>query len=314
MEGKKRCLISFSGGETSAYMLWWLLNNKADEYEFAVVFANTGQEREETLEFVRDCGEHFGIDIVWVEAVPRFKLNGKAAKIVDYLSEIRVVKWVGGRRGTKHKIVDFETADRSGLVFETEIARYGIPNMASIHCTRELKLRPITSYLRSIGWKRFTYLSAIGIRSDEMDRINKKYKEEKLYYPLISDRPMTKPKINFWWDTQPFRLNLKGYQGNCKWCYKKSDNKLKLIAQENPEVFDFPIRMEEKYGDWIPPDRLKELIEEGKDIPTEFRFFRGHKSAKDILEESKTFDRSVLDDSDVYDDSESCDIYSHCGD
>ena len=71
--------------------------------------------------------------------------------------------------------------------------------------------------------------------------------------------------------------------------------------------------MEQIYGNWIPPDRLAELNEKGKEIPTNIKFFRSHKSAKDILENSKTFDKNVKDDSDVYDDTESCDIYAECG-
>ena len=58
---------------------------------------------------------------------------------------------------------------------------------------------------------------------------------------------MTKPKINFFWKTMPFRLNLRGYQGNCKTCWKKSDKKLWLIAKESPEQFNFMNDMEEKY-------------------------------------------------------------------
>jgi hypothetical protein len=34
-----------------------------------VVFANTGQEREETLEFVKQCDDHFGFGTVWIEGV-----------------------------------------------------------------------------------------------------------------------------------------------------------------------------------------------------------------------------------------------------
>lgn len=126
--------------------------------------------------------------------------------------------------------MSFETASRNGEPFEKVIQRYGIPNKKFPHCTRELKLRPMTKYLRSIGWKKGSYHTAVGIRVDEIDRVAADRKEKGLIYPLISDRPMTKPKINFWWSQQPFRLKLKGYQGNCKDCYKKSDNKLLTMA------------------------------------------------------------------------------------
>ena len=52
---KKKLLVSFSGGETSAFMAQWLWKHKQDEYEMLFVFANTGQEKEETLQFVDKC-------------------------------------------------------------------------------------------------------------------------------------------------------------------------------------------------------------------------------------------------------------------
>ena len=61
-------------------------------------------------------------------------------------------------------------------------------------------------------------------------------------------KPMTKKMINFYWQNMPFRLKLKGYQGNCVTCYKKSDKKLFQIAKENPKAFDFFDRMEKQYG------------------------------------------------------------------
>ena len=175
----------------------------------------------------------------------------------------------------------------------------------------------MTSYLRSIKWKRNSYYSAIGIRIDEIDRVNSNREELKLIYPAISMKPMTKPQINGFWQLQPFRLNLKGYQGNCKWCFKKHDPKLWQLAKETPEIFDFPMKMEKKYGNYITPDRVRHLKKEDKEIPKEedrgYTFFRKNRNTKDILEESKDSNRQIIDDSQIYE-TESCEIYSNCGD
>jgi len=61
-------LISFSGGRTSAMMTKYLLENYKDKYNMIVVFANTGKERKETLDFVNMCDKEFGFNCVWVEA------------------------------------------------------------------------------------------------------------------------------------------------------------------------------------------------------------------------------------------------------
>ena len=61
--------ISFSGGRTSAYMLYRILEAHDMQLpdEVVVCFANTGKEEEATLEFVRDCEKYWNVPIVWLE-------------------------------------------------------------------------------------------------------------------------------------------------------------------------------------------------------------------------------------------------------
>src|SRR6185437_11063399 len=200
----RKLLVSFSGGRTSAYMAHRLMNEFAGELRF--VFANTGCEDERTLIFVDRCAKEWGIEIVWIEALVHH----------------------GERVSCTHRIVDFATASRHGEPFEQMILKYGIPNKNFPHCTRELKQRPIQSYMRAIGWdEEFT---AIGIRSDEPGRINPKREELRLVYPLAHWFPTNKRSINEWWDDQPFKLGLMEHEGNCVWCWKKSLTKLIRIA------------------------------------------------------------------------------------
>ena len=146
---------------------------------------------------------------------------------------------------------------------------------------------------------------------DEFDRINSKANDLRIIYPLINKdmQPMTKKHINFFWSQQTFRLKLKGYQGNCITCYKKSNNKLYQIAQENPKAFDFFDLMEQKYGNvnGVVPDKKQVLSNEDY----KNTIFRNFKTAKNIIEESKLFDKKIIDD---HIETESCEIFSNCGD
>lgn len=220
---ERRLLISFSGGETSALMAKLIHDRMSNEYdEIVTVFANTGQENEETLEFVHRCDREFDWGVVWIEA------------------DVSPARGVG----TRAQVVDFQTASRAGEPFEAVIAKYGIPNQAFSHCSRELKARPIHRWARERGWVAGSYDTAIGIRTDEIDRMSPNAEAERLIYPLVSRFPFTKPAVNEFWTRQPFRLQLKGYQGNCKWCWKKSLRKHLTIINESPDAYAFPERME----------------------------------------------------------------------
>lgn len=286
-------LISFSGGETSAYMTWWMLNFAKDKFKnIEVVFANTGQEHENTLIFVDKCDKELGFNTVWIEAVQHH----------------------GQKKSACHRIVSYNEADRVGAVYEDMIKKYGIPNQKFPSCTRDLKLNPIKSYAKSLGWGD-NYTTAIGIRSDEVDRISVNAKKHKIIYPLIQMNPMTKPQINKWWDTQSFRLNITGYQGNCVWCWKKTFRKHYTLIEENPEYYDFPRRMEKTYGE-IGPEFKKQFVHGYKRT-----FFRGNKSVDDLFhdyEKIKNSFEKFHDENRVYDSSldigggcgESCEVFS----
>jgi hypothetical protein len=73
--------------------------------------------------------------------------------------------------------------------------------------------------------------------------------------------------------------------GNCVWCWKKSDRKLYTLAKTHPEVFDFPLRMEQKYGDKMTtyPDGSP-YAAVGPDGRR--HFYRSHRDAVDIIREA----------------------------
>jgi 3'-phosphoadenosine 5'-phosphosulfate sulfotransferase (PAPS reductase)/FAD synthetase len=245
-----KLLVSFSGGRTSGYMTKKILDSMRDKFEICVVFANTGEENEETLRFVDKCDVNFGFGTVWVEAVAH----------------------QGERKSSTHRVVNFKSASRNGEPFEGMIQKYGIPNMGAPHCTRELKLHAIRSYMREIGWGK--YATAIGIRVDELRRVNEaQVKKFDIVYPLIDWFAADKQDVNDWWAQQDFNLELLEHQGNCKWCWKKSIKKHSMILAESPEFFDFPQSMEAKYG-FVGPEFKKET-----EKPFTARvFFRGNRS------------------------------------
>lgn len=282
-----RLLVSFSGGESSAYMAKRIAEMNSVKYsDIIFVFANTGQEMPETLDFVNYVDKAFHLGLVWLEAV--------------------VVH--GERKSCQFKTVTYETATRDGTIFEEVVKKYGIPNAAYPHCTRALKLDPITNYARSIGWGAGSYDTAVGIRIDEVDRISGKAEENRIIYPLVRTWPMRKVDINNFWRNQPKRLNITGYQGNCVWCWKKTLRKHYTMLDDDPTWYDLPARLEAEYP----------LAGHNVD-GTPRTFFRGNRSTQDVMEEAKKPFVRFDDENREYDlgldtgggcgDGESCEIY-----
>ncbi len=252
---KKKLMISFSGGRTSAVMTKLCWEQYKEEFDIAVCYANTGLEHENTLVFIQQVADNWGIPVVWVEAI----VNPKEGK------------------GITSKIVNFETADRKGTPMEEAIKKHGIPNVVNPHCSGRLKQEVVYHYARKhLGWKANSWYTAIGFRADEIDRISENAKKNKVIYPLIQ-LGFTERAVDEYMEKEDFNLVLPGkHWGNCITCWKKSFRKLCTIAKEDEKQFDFFNRMEKKYGDVKNKDGYDEKV-----------FFRKKKSTEDVLEMAK---------------------------
>lgn len=283
---KNRLCISFSGGKTSAYMTKMLLDHFRDDpnTEILVTFANTGQEHEETLKFVDRCDKEFGFGVVWLEA----KVSNKRGSVTGF------------------KVVNFQTANRDGSPFESVIAKYGIPNKVYNHCTRELKLAPITSYLYDVGWVRGSYSSAVGIRADEIDRVSATAFAKNIFYPC-ADAGVTKEDVRLWWAEQSFNLNIPEHLGNCMWCWKKSNRKLLTLMQTHPEIFEFPDRMEKLYA--MAGGQRRDGEAKRPRV-----FFRGNRDTTDLFLDSITTKFEPYQDDKFVPWDQELDLGGACGD
>lgn len=223
--------ISFSGGRTSAYMLWRVLdanNGLPDNCE--VTFANTGKECEETLEFVRECGERWNVPITWLEYIPD---------------------------APGFKVVDFDSAARNGEPFEAVIRkRQYLPNPVTRFCTIEMKIRAIAKLMKSFNWLRCDGVDMlIGIRADEQIRIARiraaRNSESKFITNCmpLADAGITIADVDSFWKAQPFNLHLPTYKGktlagNCDLCFLKGPYQVASLIADKPELADWWIRME----------------------------------------------------------------------
>ena len=253
---RKLLVCTFSGGRTSAFMAKLLQElPKYKDYEKLFVFANTGKEKEETLEFIDRCDKEWGLGVVWLEA--------------------KVVHEKG--KGTTYNIVDFKTASRNGEPFIDMLEKYPMPNNFASNCTRELKLSPISKYVKYLGYDEVS--TAMGIRYDERHRKSNTADKQNIVYPLCDDVKVDNKFIRNWWDRQCFDLKLKDYEGNCDLCFKKSVRKRLTLIKENPKIANWWLEMENKYrNDKIPRFDL-----------------RTNKSVEDLISESQLPFKSIED-------------------
>jgi hypothetical protein len=262
---RRNLLVSISGGRSSHYMAYHIRSHtdyKDDNILFC--FANTGKERTETLDFVHECEMRWKLPVVWVEA--------------------RVLH--GERKSSTYTLVNYDTAARDGKPFEEVIRKYGIPNQQFPHCTRELKLNPIHSYATDY-FKGEDYLTAIGIRVDEARRI--KISSDKCY-PLV-EWGVNVETVRRFWQSMPFDLQLRDYEGNCDLCWKKSLRKLMTLVNERPQDAQWWAQMESRYSELKLPSRAH------SETADKSQFFgRKAMSIQVLLEQAKTTEFTPVTD------------------
>lgn len=211
-------VISFSGGRTSAYMLWRILQAHGGVLpdDVVVCFANTGREMPATLDFVRDCGAAWNVPVVWLEFT-----------------------WTPG--GPGFAVVNHNSASRDGEPLAALFrSKSMLPNPVARFCTIEGKIRTQKRYLRSLGWEHWT--SAVGLRADEMSRVARALDRERTKKDRwhnvcpLAEAGITQSDVFAFWRAQPFDLRLAGpWEGNCDGCFLKSRASISRMLQDHPE-------------------------------------------------------------------------------
>lgn len=213
--------IQFSAGRSSAYMLHEILRAYDGQLppDCHVLFQNTGRERQESIDFLLECGERWNVPITLLEYDTEEKFRS-----------------VGP--GTNQPI------SMAGEPFEALIRKRGFtPNSVARFCTAEMKVRPARDYLTWLGYERWTAI--IGFRADEKRRAvrtvkNCERERWSVDFPMIR-AGVTKRHVAAFWKRQPFDLRLpmtpqgKTPEGNCDGCMLKSMANRAWLARHHPE-------------------------------------------------------------------------------
>lgn len=223
-----KVLISFSGGRTSAFMLHEILCANGDLPDrVKVVFANTGREMPQTLDFVQECSDRWSVPITWLE----YKLDMP-----------------------KFDVVNHNSASRNGEPLEALIrSEKYIPNTLRRKCTQQLKVKTIKRFLVSQGWKHWT--NSVGIRVDESRRVKDSNDGRwDNWFPLVKAGVSKSDIADFWLKQElAFDLNLPLINGitpqsNCDGCFLKSELKLAEMWRDHPDKMQWWADLEAEFG------------------------------------------------------------------
>jgi hypothetical protein len=282
LKENKNIFCSVSAGYSSVMMaimlpIWF------PDHKIVYAMANTSKERVESLNFMNNCDKHFKFNLKWIES--EFHESGT---------------------GVSFKIVNFQDLKLKGEIFEQGIKKLGIPNVANKWCNRDLKVTPLKKFADSI-FGRNNYSIAVGLRSDEIDRVRKDYKENNIFYPLM-DKGINKNDRNYFWKDQPVKISIPAFKGNCDMCFEKSNRKLMTIIKEDKKLIDWWDDMIETYGK--KPLTGKPAYNDMMKDNNVMSFYRKYKTIQDLVKLaenpfSKSTDEYVYEN-DLFDNEDEC--------
>lgn len=230
-------VVSFSGGRTSGLMLRMILDAG---HKPIVLFANTGKERDETLEFVHAVETQWSVPVVWLQytRIPTDKTltkHLKTERMRSYAESQQEMHWF--------RVVDHSTAHRhdddNGPFDELIRWMSVLPNTRVRACTAQMKIRTMQRYLWSRGVYKFR--NAIGFRADEYDRAIEIQRSpdrdmDVSYWFPLAEAGADRNDVREFWKRQHFDLGLEDYEGNCHLCFLKKKAAKQRLILEQPEL------------------------------------------------------------------------------
>lgn len=199
-------VASFSGGRSSAYMVYLLMQLDLDT-DF--IFMDTGAEHPKTYEFIKNIVNFWGIKLTCLRVVVNPELG----------------------QANSYRVIKLDELKQDLQPFRDVCYKYGTPYVHGAFCTRTMKLEPFTRYCND-KYGKGNYQTWLGIRADEPKRL-----KQKLGYNYLADiSDFDKQDVINWWKTQPFDLEIPEHLGNCVFCVKKGINKIALATRDEPEM------------------------------------------------------------------------------
>lgn len=258
-------IVSFSGGRTSAYLVWMMEKKRLAGEEVHYLFMDTGAEHPNTYQFIRDVVNNWGIDLTCL----RVQVNPELGK------------------GNGYEVITLDEIGPNLKPWIDTTRKYGTPYFGGAFCTRTMKIEVCERYCKDYfveceswlgmrideqtriwGSKIFPLLRRLGFENMQMrglyielremeapdmitllenrylldtatasriaDRVVKVKKSRQRFMAEISD--YEKQDVLTFWKSQPFDLNLEEHLGNCVFCIKKGVNKVALALRDEPEM------------------------------------------------------------------------------